>query len=135
MNLFNRRRQYSEKRNALKHHKIGFPAIIFSHPTWGYFLFNQCLHVMHNYTKIKGLQSRKITLLPNLHASFKSSPTIYRMPITRLICIQWKSPQFLSPVSTVFARNAWRGLQTRSHGQKKENNCIFRFSLCLSKLD
>ena len=29
------------------------------------------------------------------------------MLITRLVCIQWKSWRFLSPVSTVSARNAW----------------------------
>ena len=38
-------------------------------------------------------------------ASLQSSPKINRMLITRLICIQWKSRRFLSPVSTVFARN------------------------------
>ena len=132
MNLFNRRRQYSEKRNALKHHKIGFPAIIFSHPTWAYFLFNQCLHVVHNYTKIKGLYSRKITSLPNLRASFQSSPKIYRMLITRSFAYSESRhdsyPQF--PRSSL----GTRGLQTRSHRQKKKD-CIFRVSLCSSKLD
>ena len=29
------------------------------------------------------------------------------MLITRLICIKWKSSRFLSPVSTISARNAW----------------------------
>ena len=50
---------------------------------------------MHNnYTKIKGLDSGKITSLPNsenvinLHASFQSSPKKNFMPITRLICIR-----------------------------------------------
>ena len=62
---------------------------------------------MHNYSKIKGLDSGKITSLPNLHASFQSSPKINRMLFTRLICIQWKLSLFSSPVSTVSARNAW----------------------------
>ena len=56
--------------------------MILSHPIWGCFLFNQCLHVVHNYTKIKGLHLRKITSLPNLHSSFQSSPKLYRMLIT-----------------------------------------------------
>ena len=40
-------------------------------------------------------------------ASLQSSSKINRMLITRLICIQWKSSRFLSPVSTVSARYAW----------------------------
>ena len=35
-------------------------------------------------TKIKGLYSRKITSLPNLHASFQSSPEKNRILITSL---------------------------------------------------
>ena len=38
---------------------------------------------MHNYTKIKDLHSRIITSLPNLYASFQSSPKINRILITR----------------------------------------------------
>ena len=50
--------------------------------------FLKCLHVVHHYTRIKGLHSRKITSLPNLHASFQSSPKINCILITRLISIQ-----------------------------------------------
>ena len=89
------------------------------------------VHVVHNNTKIKTLHSRKITSLPKLKASFQSSSKIYRILITRLICIQWKSPRFLSPVPRSSLGTC--GLQTRSHQQKKP--CIFRVSLCSSKLD
>ena len=103
-----------------------FPPIIFSHPTRGIkmrvhivlpFLFPTYLgrskglcsqgSIVHNHTKIKGLNSGKITSLPNLHASFQSSKKINHNFITRLICIQWKSSRFLAPVSTVSASNAW----------------------------
>ena len=47
---------------------------------------------MHNYTKIKGLHSRKITSLPNLHGSFQSSPKINCILITRLISIHLHKP-------------------------------------------
>ena len=40
-------------------------------------------------------------------ALFQSFPKWNRMLLTRLICIQWKSSRFLSPVSTISARNAW----------------------------
>ena len=120
------------------HHKTGFPDIIFSYPTRGiYFLIR-----VHNYTKIKGLDSGKITSLPNsenvinLHALFQSSPKINRMLITRLICIQWKSSRFLSPVSTVSARNALRRGQLIGAHQKRKHKTkrrIFRVSLALLK--
>ena len=46
--------------------------------------------------------------LPDKHcALFQSFPKLNRMLITRLISIQRKSSRFLSPVSTVSARNAW----------------------------
>ena len=67
------------------------------------------VHVVHNNTKIEGLHSRKITSLPNLRASFQSSPKIYR---TLLSCHD-SYPQFArSSLGT-------RGLQTRSHRPKK----------------
>ena len=49
---------------------------------------------MHNYTKLKGLDSGKIISLPNgenvfnLHASFQSSPKINCILITRLISLR-----------------------------------------------
>ena len=74
---------------------------------------------MHNYRKIKGLHSRKVTSLPNLHASFQSSPKINCILITRLISIQWKSSRFLSSVSTVFARNAGPTIKLGPTDEKK----------------
>ena len=66
-------------------------------------------------------------------ASFQSSPKISRMLITRLICIQWKSSRFLSPVSTVSARNAWDNGLTFGVRHTTENAWIFRVSLALLK--
>ena len=72
-----------------------------------------------NHTETKGLDSGKITSLPNLHASFQSSPKIYRMLISRLSFAYNESRhdsylQFSrSPLGT-------RGLQTRSHRQKRK---------------
>ena len=98
-----------------------FPAIIFSHPTRGIYFLIRVLITRKSRDSI-----RKITSLPNsenvinLHASFQSSQKINRMVITRLICIQSKSSRFLSPVSTVSARNAWwHGLLFGTHTQKK----------------
>ena len=105
-----------------------FPAIIFSHPTWGYFLFNQCLHVMHNYTKFKGLHSRKITSLPNLHASFQSSPK--KTAFSSRDSFPYNESRHDSYPQFPRSSLGTRGLQTRSHRQKKRNDCIFRVSLC-----
>ena len=41
------------------------PAIIFSHPTWVIYFFIR-VHVMHNYTKNKGLDLGKFLSSPNL---------------------------------------------------------------------
>ena len=81
---------------------------------------------MHNYTKIKDLHSRIITSLPNLYASFQSSPKINRILITRSFPYNESRhdsyPQF--PRSSL----GTRGLQTRS--DKKKNDCILRVSRC-----
>ena len=69
---------------------------------------------MHNnYTKIKGLDSGKITSLPNsenvinLHASFQSSPNKKTScPSRDSFAYDESYHSFLSPVSTVPARNA-----------------------------
>ena len=113
---------YLIERNAAIHHRTGFPRYNIFSSCSGYLLFN----TRANYTKIKRLNSGKITSLPNsenvinLHASFQSSQKINRMVITRLICIQSKSSRFLSPVSTVSARNAWwHGVLFGTHAQKK----------------
>ena len=49
-----------------------------------------------------------------------------RMLITILICMQWKSSRFLSPVSTVLARNAAPGTLSYTlqdgHGKKRTKN-------------
>ena len=75
---------------------------------------------------MKGLESGKLhhcqtaKNVINLHTSFQSSPIMSRMLITRLIWIRQKSPLFLSPVSTVSARNAWEhGALIGAHRQRK----------------
>ena len=72
---------------------------------------------MHNYTKIKDLHSRIITSLPNLYASFQSSPKINRILITRSFPYNESRhdsyPQF--PRSSL----GLRGLQTRSDKKKR----------------
>ena len=66
------------------------------------------LYVFINTRKSKGLDSRKITSLPEIKksdlngTSFQSSPKINRMLITRAICIQWK---FTTPDHRSFAKN------------------------------
>ena len=53
---------------------------------------------------------------------FQSSPKINLMFITRLSCIQWKTWRFLSPASTVSARNVSEYIAyhlRRSHEKKK----------------
>ena len=115
VNLFNRRVPvvatifWETNRDASIDHKTGFPAIIFSYRTRGiYFLIR-----VHNYTKIKGLDSGKITSLPNsenvinLHALFQSSPKINRMLITRLICIHGE--YFMESAGVRYLRTScWR---------------------------
>ena len=81
------------------------------------------MHIEHNYTKIKGLDSGKITSLPNLHASFPSSPRINRMLIRESFAYDESRhdsyPKFpRSPLGT-------RGLQTRSHTLKKRETPAF----------
>ena len=54
---------------------------------------------------------------------FQSSPKINHMFITRLSCIQWKTWRFLSPASTVSARNVSEYIAyhlRRSHEKKKQ---------------
>ena len=110
-------RQYSEKRNTSIHHKTGFSRFNIFSSYSGYLLFNT--HACRAYyTKIKGLDSGKITSLPNLHASFQSSPKINRMLITSLICIQCKSSRFLSLVTR--SRLGTPSLQFRFHTHKRE---------------
>ena len=79
--------------------------------------FLKCLHVVHNYTKIKDLHSRIITSLPNLYALFHSSPKINRILITRSFPYNESRhdsyPQF--PRSSL----GTRGLKTRSNKKKK----------------
>ena len=53
------------------------------------------------------------------------------MLITRLICIQWKSSRFLSPVSTVSARNAWD--HDYHLGKTRKKNRLHFWSLALIK--
>ena len=69
---------------------------------------------IHKYTKIKGLESGKITSLPNSYKRDQLTCVISVIAenkphagITRLVCIQQKPSRFISPVSTVSARNAW----------------------------
>ena len=82
-----------------------------------------CLHVVHNYTKIKGLHSRKITSLPNLHASFQSSPKY-------TVCSSRDSFACSESCHDSYPQFPWsspgmRGLQTRSHQQKKKQTTAF----------
>ena len=107
------------------------PDFAASPPDSGYLLFNS----VPNYTKIKGLDSEKITSCQNVfnsRASFQSSPKINGMLITRLICIQWKSsrsyPQFpWSPLGTP-------GTSLFARDQQKKDGCIFRVSLKEARL-
>ena len=60
--------------------------------------------------KIKGPDSGKTTSLPNIENVIDFVLQFmyacrHRLNITRLICIQWKSSRFVSPVSTVSLRN------------------------------
>ena len=64
--------------------------------------------------------------------TIQSSPKISHMLITRLICIQWKSSRFWSPVPTVSARNVWEhGIQIGARETKKKKR--ERESLALLK--
>ena len=80
------------------------------------FLFNHCLHVVHNYTKIKGLHSRKITSLPTYmrHLSHRRNK-LHSHHETHFHTMKSRHdsyPQF--PRSSLGTRS----LQTRSHRKK-----------------
>ena len=77
------------------------------------------VHVVHNYTIIKGLDSGKITSLPNLHALFQSSPKIYRMLITRteMKVVKTLIPSFHGPR---YERVAYKLGPTDKKKKKKE---------------
>ena len=60
----------------------------------------------------------------NLMPRFQSSPKINHAFITRISCIQWKPWRFLSPSSTVSARNISEYIANhlcRSHEKKTKN--------------
>ena len=115
--------QYTTKRD--------FPAIMFAHRRISFLIR------MHNYTKIKGLESGKITSLPN---SQKRDQLTYVISViaeykphahheTRLHTT--KPSRFLSPVSTVSAKNAWDDGRPIEEDRRKKTKkaSIFRVTL------
>ena len=123
MNLFNRTagyRQNSKKRNASIHHNSIFSSYL------GYFTLHTCIITRKSsastWGKLRHCQNENVF---NSHASFQSSPKINRMLITRRICIQWKSSQVLSPVSTVSVRNAWKFALLFATDRRKKKTLAF----------
>ena len=103
-------RQYSKKRNTLTHHKTGFLILL------GDILYN---YVVHNYTKIKGLDSEKITSLRHFSHRRKYTVCSSRDSLAYNKSHLDSYPKFpRSPLGT-------RGLQTRSHRQKKKETPAF----------
>ena len=123
MNLFNRRRQYSEKRNALKHHKIGFPAIIFSHPTGDiFFLISACMSCIitrKSRALIRGKLHHWQTYIRHFSHRQKYTACSSRDSVAYSESRHDSYPQF--PRSSL----GTRGLQTRSHRQKKKKGLHF----------
>ena len=75
----------------------------------GYLLFNTRIWIHENQGPWFG-ENFIIAKKPKrdqLRRSLQSSLKINHMLIMSCICIKWKSSRFLSPVSTVSAKNAW----------------------------
>ena len=76
---------------------------------------------MEKITSLHHCQTANTNVI-NSMLRFQSSPKINHMFITRLSCIQWKTWRFLSPASTVSARNVSEYIAyhlRRSHEKKK----------------
>ena len=87
----------------------------------GYLLFNTSIWIHENQGPWFG-ENFIIAKKPKhiqLGGSLQSSLKINHMLITSCICIKWKSSRFLSPVSTVSAKNTWDHDSPRILNKKK----------------
>ena len=98
----------------------------------GYLLFNTSIWIHENQGPWFG-ENFIIAKKPKhiqLGGSLQSSLKINHMLITSCICIKWKSSRFLSPVSTVSAKNAWEPwLPSCTKWEEKKTACRLRLSV------